>query len=609
MFRRFQSLRHQFLLTFLVFNLILGLIALIGWWLYQRDLKAMQRFQTLEHTLLELVHLIYTEHHLLYATNDTDEQPSLTQLRSRRLRFEQLQQNLDSTCSSTVAIGKPWGALCDSIQQLKTSLQTYDSLFITAYNRRQLPQNFLTDQGLEAAMYRQIRQWPTQQAATETQQRLLIYFLTHHDSLVPSLKSDLEALAPSIQAHRQALHTLDSLQQAYNQHQSPLALSTAQQKQTSERLFRFASQLHELAEAQKQRLFYTFLLILGISAVFCTAVVYGFSSRLVGIMLRLSETIQQIVRETFGKALPSPAKSENEVRQLMQVFYGMINEVRQQLEEIRETTQAMELQNEELNQINQHISASEERMRRLNNVKDRFFSIISHDLRSPLRSLLGFTDLIRHHAATLEPPQLELLATNLEKDVKRVLDLLENLLNWSLSQTEEIDFKPETVGLSQIIAENTALYEQGAQEKKISLVLQLDNIAQTKVWADANMLAFVVRNLVSNALKFTNPEGEVRVTAQISTEEVRVSVWDNGIGISPEELEKLLHSDKHISTPGTAQEKGTGFGLLLCKDFVQRNGGQLSIQSKTAQGTEVAFTIPLALHQATTDTNLGRQKP
>lgn len=230
-------------------------------------------------------------------------------------------------------------------------------------------------------------------------------------------------------------------------------------------------------------------------------------------------------------------------------------------------------------------------LQELNATKDKFFSIISHDLKGPLNSLTSFSGLLINHTDALSKEDIQMLAKDLDKSVKNLFALLENLLEWSRSQTGNIEFKPESFDLGTVMEENRALLQNQAQNKKITL--QNTNQASIPVSAHKQSINTVIRNLVSNAIKFTPEGGTVTLRAQVAQRQVKVSITDTGVGMSPEIVSKLFRIDTKHSTKGTADEKGTGLGLILCKEFIEKNGGRIGVESEPGKGSVFYFTLPL----------------
>ncbi len=225
----------------------------------------------------------------------------------------------------------------------------------------------------------------------------------------------------------------------------------------------------------------------------------------------------------------------------------------------------------------------------LNAAKDKFFSIVAHDLRGPFQPLLGFSKLLLRITDTATPEQLHEIGGGIYRSAKNIYDLLENLLQWSRLQMDRLDFEPEQIDLQTVVERNIRLLSENAAKKEVTL--QSSVRERVAICADENMLDTVIRNLISNALKFTPDGGRITISAQVNgTDKIEISVADTGLGISPENIAKLFRLDAHHSTLGTAKEQGTGLGLLICKEMVEKNGGRIWIESEVGQGTTVHFT-------------------
>jgi signal transduction histidine kinase/DNA-binding response OmpR family regulator len=236
----------------------------------------------------------------------------------------------------------------------------------------------------------------------------------------------------------------------------------------------------------------------------------------------------------------------------------------------------------------------------LNASKDRFFSIVAHDLRSPFNPLLGLTQLMTRLPDTTPPAEFKKMAESIFFLTRNVYNLLENLLAWSRLQRGRMEYEPEQLDLEQIAASNTKLFAEIAADKGINLESTI--AAGMSVHADKNMLNAIIRNLTSNALKFTPRGGLVTIAAQPDAADpaiVEVIVSDTGMGIKPKDQAKLFRLDVSHTTTGTAQEKGTGLGLIICQEMVEQNGGRIWIESDgvPGQGTSVKFTVPTRNHQ------------
>ena len=230
------------------------------------------------------------------------------------------------------------------------------------------------------------------------------------------------------------------------------------------------------------------------------------------------------------------------------------------------------------------------RLQELNHTKDKFFSIISHDLKGPLNSLTSFSRLLIDHTDSMSREEIQMLARDLDKSVKNLLTLLENLLEWSRSQTGNIDFTAEDFNLSELIQGNKVLLDGQAGAKNITLKLELSGHVTVRLHKQS--INTVVRNLITNAIKFTPEGGTIRVGTRRENSRIYIFVADNGVGMSQEVMEKLFRIDSKHSTTGTANEKGTGLGLILCREFVERNGGKIGVQSSPGKGSIFSFSFP-----------------
>lgn len=235
------------------------------------------------------------------------------------------------------------------------------------------------------------------------------------------------------------------------------------------------------------------------------------------------------------------------------------------------------------------LSESEANLRELNAQKDKFFSIIAHDLKSPFNAILGFSDILVEQINEKNYTGIDEYAKIIRQSSQRAFDLLINLLEWARAQTGKLIFTPEVFNLKNLINDNIALLKSNANQKAITINVDMPNESIT--FADKQMISTVLRNLISNAIKFTHKGGEIKISVKQNEKEMLISVADNGIGIEPERIKNLFHINKSISTPGTNNEYGTGLGLILCKEFVEKHNGKIWAESKQGKGTVFHFTL------------------
>ncbi|WP_139361819.1 ATP-binding protein [Hymenobacter sp. CRA2] len=224
--------------------------------------------------------------------------------------------------------------------------------------------------------------------------------------------------------------------------------------------------------------------------------------------------------------------------------------------------------------------------------KDRLYSIVAHDLRGPVTSFVGVTELIDFYLRTGDQEGLRRLPEQVRQSAQHLNGLLDNLLNWAVSQTGELAYQPHNQPIADLLSDTIGLYRSTAEARQVSLTA--DAPTELLVWADAHMTRTVLRNLISNALKFTPRGGSVHLSArQLALDEVQVSVADTGAGIAQEQVDALLRPLTSPPRPAAGQARsGTGLGLPLCLSFVQRQGGQLHLDSTPGIGTTVRFTLP-----------------
>jgi signal transduction histidine kinase len=262
--------------------------------------------------------------------------------------------------------------------------------------------------------------------------------------------------------------------------------------------------------------------------------------------------------------------------------------LRLQQKEIQEKNDVLAQLNAEITVQNGEIKQQKEEQEKLNIFKDKLFSIISHDLRNPLASLKGALFLFKSEMLTTE--ERADLVEKLARDLQSSSDLLDNLLNWTKTQMQGLRIMPDALNLSRLIEENFNLLKPQAEKKQIQLICNIP--ADITVLADLEMVKTVIRNLLHNAIKYTPSLGTVRVNTFLTDDYVITAIQDSGKGMSREEQNKLFSND-HFSKHGTENEKGSGLGLLLAKDFVEKNAGSIWVESVVNEGSTFSFTLPI----------------
>jgi len=261
-------------------------------------------------------------------------------------------------------------------------------------------------------------------------------------------------------------------------------------------------------------------------------------------------------------------------------------------EYIEEKLEYARFLNEQLNEKNEQIALQNDQLKEINATKDRLFSIIGHDLKNPFTVLISLSEMIKDQVDHLDSEDLKKSLNIINSTSIQGFALLDNLLDWARSQTGEIKFFPAKVNLNESVREVLVQIGPVAAKKQVTV---LNNIQNTLfVMADTNMLQTILRNLVSNAIKFSASGSEVSINALLDKEMDRIvlTVSDRGIGMTEENQAKLFNIKTHHSTKGTQQESGTGLGLLICKEFIERHGGTIHMFSVYGAGTQIAFDLP-----------------
>jgi signal transduction histidine kinase len=242
------------------------------------------------------------------------------------------------------------------------------------------------------------------------------------------------------------------------------------------------------------------------------------------------------------------------------------------------------LQSRQIQNLNKHLE-------KVNIDKDRFISILGHDLKGPFNNILGFSEILKEDVRKLKTNEIEEIAGNINKSAKITNKLLEDILIWARTQQGSIPFSPRNLSLSAMCRNVLEVHNPSANAKNITIYNSAsDNL---NVYADPDMLKTILLNLISNSIKFTNTGGKITINVEELSENITISVSDTGIGIPPENLAKLFDISEVMTTKGTAYETGTGLGLLLCKEFVEKHGGKIWVESEVGQGSEFKFTLPV----------------
>ncbi|MEN9599019.1 MAG: hypothetical protein RL596_1330 [Bacteroidota bacterium] len=302
-----------------------------------------------------------------------------------------------------------------------------------------------------------------------------------------------------------------------------------------------------------------------------------------GLANRYNQTKQELAREMLERETLALEK-EREKKEL-------IEKQKEELAiQVHQQTKDLTLQNLKLAETISQLEESQQKLTQLNNVKDKLFSIISHDLRNPLASMQSFLKLITAHHEKLNEQEKERLIKEAQNSLDYLNQLLYNLLQWSKSQMHMLEFRPQSIDIQTAFEKSIRLVYLQAHMKQVKIHVDIE--AHLTVQADSEMFDFILRNLLSNAIKFCNKKGEILATAYSQNSNICIEVRDTGIGMSEHTVQEILASNITGSKRGTSKERGTGLGLLICKEFIEVHQGLLIIHSAIHKGTTVIVQFP-----------------
>ncbi|MBU8891255.1 MAG: hypothetical protein KOO66_00640 [Bacteroidales bacterium] len=252
--------------------------------------------------------------------------------------------------------------------------------------------------------------------------------------------------------------------------------------------------------------------------------------------------------------------------------------------DLKKAKKTISIQKEEIEKHREKLSA-------LNASKDKFFSIIAHDLRNPIAGFLNLTEILSGNFEVFSEKESKEFIDVMNQASKQLYNLLENLLQWSRSQTDSISFNPQIVSVKSMIENTIDTLMINIENKEIKVNIKAEE--KTMVYADENMITTVIRNLLSNAIKFSHPGEPISIRCNQKDNFVEISIIDNGVGINKTDQEKLFKIDQQVTTQGTSEEKGSGLGLILCKEFIAKNNGKIWVESELNKGSAFIFSLPV----------------
>ena len=334
---------------------------------------------------------------------------------------------------------------------------------------------------------------------------------------------------------------------------------------------------------------YTFLII----GCFVVSTLFGvfmanITSKSIGLLAMSMR--KALVSNDFKVDYEKPKHPTWETSTLYNAYDRLLETVHQQMHALEESNSLLGEKNQTLLDMNKELAKSEFALKESNEVKEKFLSIIGHDLKGPMATMMMMINLLVEDIHNFSQNETKQFANNILKSANRISLLLENLLAWSRSQFDKLDPKRELVSVAEVVEDNKNLYEAKLREKEIALNISI--LGEPLVAVDKNMFDFVLRNLLDNAIKFTHQGGTIYISASEKGDEVRIEVEDSGVGMDQEHLDNLFKSLLSKQQVGTSGEKGTGLGLILCKEFIERNGGSLTVTSELGKGSAFIISMP-----------------
>ena len=296
----------------------------------------------------------------------------------------------------------------------------------------------------------------------------------------------------------------------------------------------------------------------------------------------------------------SQLQSESQVQKMLNkvfiifivVIVGLVIIIAVNLKSKKRTNQMLAERNLQISNAIQKLSESETELQKLNMSKDRIFSVVAHDLRNPVAAVTGFSELLYDNFDQFPVETQKEYLLQILQGTQRIQNLLENLLIWARAQMKAVKYEPESLKVKGLVNDCVKEMKANLDHKKVDCLVNIDQ--KCVVFADKAMIHTVLRNLIINAIKFSFPGGKIRITSKFAEKTCSISVSDEGIGIQPEIQEKLLSSNEVVSTPGTTGESGSGLGLVICKEFMERNKGEIRVESEPGNGSSFIIELPLS---------------
>lgn len=604
------KLRRKLFIAFFTFTCIIILVAGMSFWFYAKRDKIHEINKEIEEITISIFKLVKNEENFI-DKESLQEKFFRTGISENQKRNKALLQDIQKRINKLLDTKEIQDfEVAPKLRELQEELKNYEKTFKIFVEK--ILQKGYKDYGLEGEL-KEITQKLEEHSSLSpiilfTLKSFEKEYLIHRDSSnIIDFQSTLqEALASSSEAKTQELLKLYkkkfielvNIEKELSTFQENTTGIYGQLRQISDNAIARIENISRIVENKVlemrgafQNIFViTLLIVIVVSLTFS----YFLSFFITIPVTELSKAMQKAIEMNFSEELkPARKYTNDEIGQLTDDFNLMIKRIQMQFNEIKENARQLFEANQFLNQVNKQLSESEKRFEKLAAIKDTLFQTVTQDLRGPLNSLKGFLSLLQHHPETFSPQELASVAQDMYASFDRISVLITSLVQWSQLQTDELVLNPNHFNITTLVEQVIAQLSPMAEGKNIKVI----NHAKADFWVDADrdMINFTLRNLISNAIKFTHEGGKVEIFVQNrGKDKYMISISDTGVGISQELLEKIFQPEIHISMLGTKKEKGSGFGLMMCKDFIQKNGGRLYIDSELGKGTTVYFTLKKA---------------
>lgn len=628
MFKKIDSFRQKLFFTYLFFIVLMLVVCSEIFW-FNSKLSALNRLENDYKKMMTLNLQMYKAEKAFIQTELTNEEFFKTgKSNLQTIHTQYLTENIELV-EGLKEDSKNEGINLDiELNSLAQMLSTYRQLFSNTIDK--VKQKGFKDYGLEGEMRRSIHLLETKYPEFEPVTMLTLrrhekdYIIRHNNIYIERLnKAVNEALRKRYTTNKKRQSEIQGLLSAYKNSFNKLVkfdkeVNAAFDEQNQFFFNNIEKVIDLLVEKssnhireQTEAIHSLFFVAIAISIVVAIFSSYYLSQYITKPVIQLTNDVEETIQNNFALQIEPTEYAKDEIGILTEKFHFMIKRIRSYINEIELSNQQLEAQNSTLQNLNVELKNTnfvlqrkEEHIQKMNTVKDKFFAILSHDLRGPLTTTKGFLSIMAEHPETLPENIKRETLQKLRKSIDLQLELLSNLLDWSSAQVDEIKFSPEKISIAVMIDKNIELIAEKANLKNVMLVNSLEE--NFDVVADKNMVDFILRNLISNALKYSKNEGRIIISGEKNRDGVEITVADNGVGISDKQQKFILKPGIHFTTAGTANEKGTGFGLLVCKEFVEKHGGKIKIKSKEGEGTSVSFTLKSQQEIGTSKINKNR---